>query len=1242
MHKTLLIFIVLLFYSCAATEPWHSEKSENWRENKPQLGAKLSHRLILAGDMGDPVIEGEDPVLNLIQSRFGNESNSSLFFLGNHIFESGLPPEDATGREEAEQKLNTILSAANKFPGSVYFTPGNKDWENGLNGLKAQHEFIKNAGNQNVNYMPRAGCPGPETVEVGVDVLLLIVDSEWFFRRDNEQVAAELNCENQTLEEMALAIEEIAENHSDKHIVYLAHHPFISRGKHAGFFTWKEHFFPLTDVEEALWFPIPVAGSFYPVLRNMGINRQDLSSASYDDYEDFVLDFLRDHPSVIVAGAHDHALQYFTQDGIHHIVSGSGSRTSIAREGGVADFVYSGKGFAVIEFYNDGSAWLEMWTAEDKFENDNPVYRTKIHGETRILNEEGLEQEFTLPDSIIVSTDTQYDIGSFGRTILGEHYRKSWIMPVKYPILDLRRTKGGLKINSMGGGLQTTTFFVENNDGERFVLRSIPKDPTENLPKVLQRTFIRDLLQDQISASNPFGPLIVSPIASAAGIYYAVPEAYYLPDDPALGLYRDEGKEKAVLLEEFVAPPLIKERFGDEANDTRSTEDLLEHLYDHPKEKIDDKWFLRSRLVDMILNDWDRHEGQFFWASIERDDGSITYKAFPIDRDNVIFKMDGVLPWIANRKWALRQFQHFDYDIRDIAGMNFQAQHLDRRVLAELEKEYWIEIAEDLRESVTDDAIEQGVRYLPGPVYDLRGEEIIDKLKSRRDKVVEFAERYYEYLAKQLEIVGTRQPDLFVIEEVDGSENLLLKRYAGLEENPDQLVFERAIDPDETKQVRMYGISGDDHFLFKNREKLPVKFHIVGGEGEARLTYANLNTRSAHNVDVHPKKIKGAYLKNIKENMGEFTTEGMEQYGYNYQEYAFDFIAPALQFSLNKDDGVFLGGGFSVTKYGFRKYPYAQRHRFTSSVATSKLSYNFLYEGEFTHLIGDTDLLIDGLIQSPNFQRNFFGLGNETVKVGNDRFHDIRQDVYSLNPILRYRIFAQSEFQFGPTFEVVDVRDTGDKFASTPQAGLQPDDFSTFKFLGVKSSYTYSNVIDPNYPRNGFSVTAGGHFTHNLDDDEPLFKLDLSTSFYHTIKNTEITFATRVGGAKNFGNFRFFQANTLGDTGPFFQSNTGVFDQGNFRGVLRDRFSGKTIFFQNTEIRSKLLEINSYFIPGTLGILALVDHGRVWIPNESSNTWHYALGGGLWYNFFDRVVVSVTYGNSDVDDSFSLVLGFLF
>ncbi len=933
--------------------------------------------------------------------------------------------------------------------------------------------------------------------------------------------------------------------------------------------------------------------------------------------------------------------KYHFVDDIHHIISGAGSKVSAARKGDTAGFAFSGFGFVAVDFYDDGSVWAEFYTVDEPYNMYNPIFRVQLEEPDVNLGEILLNEPIQFPDTVKTIADDRYDISGFGQMMLGREWRNLWSAPVEYPVLNMRTEKGGLKIFGISGGMQTTTVFLENPEGRRYVMRSVPKDPIEVVPEIARQTFIADIVRDALSASNPYGPVAIPPIAKAAGIYYNSPEIIYMPDDPALGIYREILADTPMMMEEFINVDFIKEKFGDEPESINSTEDLMEILFENPDQKVDPEWMLRSRLVDMIIADWDRHEGQYFWLALKQEDDSIIHRPFPFDRDGAMFRVDGVLPTIGNRKWAARQFQNFDYDIRDIAGMNFQAKHLDRRTFGELEKDKWLEIAEELRKSITDEDIREAVQLLPKPAIEMYGEEIESKLRSRRDKVVEFAERYYKYVAKELEIVGSHGDDLFVIDEIE-DEKLLVIRYHGLEENPKNIMYKRVVHPAETKELRLYGIAGNNQFRFKNRKKLPVKVHVIGGAGDSEMVYTNLTPDSPKNVNVHTKDVRLKPLARIKPNMGEFTEESIDKYGYNYHEYRYDVTAPALAIGFSKDDGIFLGGGFVYTKYGFRDYPFSQQHRFTANVATQNRSFNFLYEGEFTQLIGYTDLLVIGDVQSPNFQTNFFGLGNETVRDRSRNFHNVRKDLYAIKTALRHRFSRRLQVRFGPLLEVVDVRESAGKFVATPEAGLDASDFSTFPILGFETTIQYNTTSNFLFPKNGIDLQLGGNLSYNFKDSDPLFKINASTSLYKTLSTINTTFATRAGLEANVGDYRFFQANTLGDAGVFINANRGIFDRATMRGMPRDRFSGRTAFYHNTEIRAKLFDVPSYIAPGELGIITLADHGRVWTSGENSSVWHYAWGGGLWYNFFERVLVSTTITTSDVDTSFSLLLGFMF
>ena len=128
-------------------------------------------------------------------------------------------------------------------------------------------------------------------------------------------------------------------------------------------------------------------------------------------------------------------------------------------------------------------------------------------------------------------------------------------------------------------------------------------------------------------------------------------------------------------------------------------------------------------------------------------------------------------------------------------------------------------------------------------------------------------------------------------------------------------------------------------------------------------------------------------------------------------------------------------------------------------------------------------------------------------------------------------------------------------------------------------------------------------------------------------------FATRIGLQHRFGDgFEFFQAASLGGPGP----------KANFRGVRRTRFIGRTAFYQNTDLRWKLVDSANPTLPFSVGVTAGFDHGRVWLDEEDSDVWHYSYGGGLWISPFDLFVVNAGLYRGDEGEVRALVSGGFF
>lgn len=164
---------------------------------------------------------------------------------------------------------------------------------------------------------------------------------------------------------------------------------------------------------------------------------------------------------------------------------------------------------------------------------------------------------------------------------------------------------------------------------------------------------------------------------------------------------------------------------------------------------------------------------------------------------------------------------------------------------------------------------------------------------------------------------------------------------------------------------------------------------------------------------------------------------------------------------------------------------------------------------------------------------------------------------------------------------------------------------------------------------NGVKVSSKTEVVQNMKENNAIFaRFSSDASFF--ISRRALTASFRVGAATNFGDhYEFYQANTLGGST-------------NLRGFGRSRFAGKTSLYQNTELRYKFNSVNGYFLRGNWGLLAFFDNGRVWMPEENSNTWHYGYGGGIWFLPYNKLAFTATYGGSNEGSLINIKTGFFF
>ena len=212
----------------------------------------ISQRIILVGDAGE-LTNGRHPVVEAIKQFIKLDKKTTVLFLGDNLYDTGLPDDQSAQFQAARAVLDSQLSVVEGTPARVIMIPGNHDWKNGGRDGYAtiirEQLYVDLLNKPNVQFYPKDGCPGPIEVSLGNDVTLVIFDSQWWIH-PYDKPGIESDCDSKTPEELLTQIEDIVTKNSKKLVLLACHHPFKSNSVHGGFFQLKHHIFPLTDIKK--------------------------------------------------------------------------------------------------------------------------------------------------------------------------------------------------------------------------------------------------------------------------------------------------------------------------------------------------------------------------------------------------------------------------------------------------------------------------------------------------------------------------------------------------------------------------------------------------------------------------------------------------------------------------------------------------------------------------------------------------------------------------------------------------------------------------------------------------------------------------------------------------------------------------------------------------------------------------------------------------------------------------------
>ncbi|MCI2230224.1 metallophosphoesterase [Polaribacter sp. MSW13] len=1199
INSILYILFMLLLVSCATYKAQYANDS---KQNTSETTSKIEHTFYLIGDAGNSTLTENSPALNYLNSKIKNSSkNSTLLFLGDNVYETGIPNKDSKNYPLAKRRIEAQTDVAKNFKGKSIFIPGNHDWYHGLDGLKREEKLVEKVLGKK-SFLPQNGCP-LEKVEISKDIILIIVDTHWYLTNWDKHPTINDNCEIKTRAKFFDEFEGLIKKSRGKTTIIAMHHPMFTNGSHGGKYSFGSHMNPA-----------PVLGSIKNLIRKTsGLSNTDIQNKKYNELKKHLITISQENDKTIFVSGHDHNLQYIVKDNLPQIISGSGSKTTPTKLTGSAKFTYAAKGFAKLDVYKDGSSKVSFYTVKD----NKIVYQTDVLPANEKKTFTTFPKNKLTEKKVSIYTEEEVSKSGFYRYLWGERYRKYFGTKVNAPTVDLDTLFGGLTPVRKGGGHQSKSLRLKDKKGREYVMRALRKNAVQYLQAVafqdqyiegqFNNTATEDLLMDVFTGSHPYAPFTIGKLSDAIGVYHTNPVLYYVPKQNNLGHFNSEFGDELYMIEERAASGHgDKASFGF-ADKVISTDDLLKNLDKNENHVLDEKAYIKARLFDMLIGDWDRHEDQWRWAVFKEGKQTI-YRPIPRDRDQAFSIMgDGaLLKFATNNVPTLRLMRAYSEELKSPEWFNLEPYPLDMSLITKSNKSDWDAQVKLITDNITDEIIDDAFTLFPDEVKDETIIEIKKKLQGRRSNLQKISDMYFNYMNKYQVIRGTHKDDWFDIERLqNGATKITGYRIKKGEKGA--IFHERTYYKSETKEIWVYGLDDDDTFVVKGEAKDFIKIRIIGGQNND--TYNIINGDKVKIYDFKSKK------NTFTTNKGKVKlTDDYETNVYNYKKMPshLNILNPSIWF--NPDDGIKLGLTNIYTVNSFERNPFSSQHILYAAYYFATSGFELEYSSEFANIFGSWNLGIEARFTSPNFAINYFGLGNNSL---NPVVNDLEEEAYNRVKIkqltagsfIHWKGDLGAKIKIGVNFQNYKVENTSGRFIET-QFAPNNQIFSNQNFLNTEASYEFENADNAAFTTNGMKTELKVGYTSSLKNSNNFGYLIPSISFNQKLSsNGKLVFATKFKSHFTFGDgYEFYQAASIGG------------NKNGLRGFRNQRFTGKNSFYHSSDIRLLLSKVKTSLVPLNIGIYGGFDYGTVWGQQSLTVTpgafkdWNTSYGGGI---FFD-------------------------
>ncbi|TVZ22843.1 hypothetical protein JM84_1756 [Dokdonia sp. Hel_I_63] len=1190
MNKKLRIFskslslstLSLLFIACAVHR-------DNYRDKENSIFFDSNSReytsIFSIANAGAALSGPNDKLLDALTENIVSFSKEDdyLLFLGDNVHNSNL--EDS----RVASQLDAQLSLSKSFKGTSLFLTGEQEWnERGVEGLEDIETYIEDFYKEEDHFLPKNGCP-LEVISVNDEIELILINSQWYIEDWSKTDGINDKCELKTRTQFNALLASEMRKARHKAVLIAMHHPLYSNGIYGGEIPSSVVYKPTS--ENAF---IPLAGASWSFLRSQGgLSKQDRYNPLMNELMSTIELAAFDVPKVIIVSGHERSLQYIDHGAIKQVISGTGSSVKPARLSKRGLFTSTKPGYTEVRIYEDNSSSVHFFTLQDGAFKE--AFSQRAFKQPEPYNLDSLPTVFpkTVKASVYpaeaVKKSEKYE------KFWGKHYRYVYGVEIEAPVVLLDTLYGGLTVERAGGGNQTNGLRLVTKDDKEYNMRAIAKDPIAFLKSAGYNDLDADdyfagtvpatIIQDFYTAAHPYGAFAIPRLAGAIKLPHTHPKLFYVPKQKALGDFNKVHGDQLYMIVEKPDGDFDKSHMFKFSKEVESTQDLFKELREDEQHKLDERTYIRARIFDMLIGDWDRHEDQWRWAQnqVDEEEGVTIYSAVPRDRDQVFAKFDGeFLTRMQSIMSGMRQFGNYGPDIPYIEQFSESAINLDRSVVLRSNKSVWLEEVAYIQQHITPDVISKAFSEAPMEIQDNIWKGIQADLLARKDRLDDIVDRYYNHFLKFQVLKGTDKDDHFDITNLDNGD-VHIMGYRIKDGEKGALLFDRTFSSETTNDIWIYGLDDKDIFNVQGLLKSPINIVLSGG-----LDNDSYTIEGGKNVTLYDQKSS----KNNIINKGKATRHIDDIYEnriFDTERRPDNAGSFALQTSYNPDEGITPSFKFSKSTIGFEGNPFTTKFELDARYISLTQAADVRIAWHKAHLFHDWNFKVFGRATTANFTENFFGLGNSSTNESRS-FDDNRINTqYLMGGVgLYYNGEYGTSTGVNITYENIDT-----VFNNEPL-------ITAVQYLGVSGYYNYHSIDNEHFPTRGMEVSLKGGFLDELTNTNTVGIIDPSISLWNAIdRSRNLVIKTTVTSQLRFGDkIPFYKAATLG-------ANNGL------RSYRQSRFIGQQSLAGSVDIAYLFKPIKTAFFPIRIDTYAGYDTGGVWSELNESNTLHYSYGGGL-------------------------------